>query len=976
MRKSYILLVISFFIVFPLVLYFYLTTKSKFVVKSDSTINEKTTNTSHTQFFDFFGYYRSPNIFSSVFQSATVIFNNLLDDLLNPYLPYDLSHEAASFFDQNHFSSQRQAQSQSAQKKTQTKIQKKHPILILPGFAASHLEILYSPYTDDRLLFGGVESAKMLLLDQETAIRHLLVNRGEIEHKVDCECERDPFENEKTADKEETSQKTNRACSPEVKPDGSREKLEGCENQAYEQTSARTKMEYENSRGNFKGFQEKYDTFKEKPKKNSENFKKRMKKQYTDTKIKVRALLNNTNTNSLFNITYIWSELVNRLFQLGYDDLSLAIYPYDWRLSLSELECRDKFFSRIRMMVEMMVKLNKRKAVLLCHSMGGLIGQKLIEPNHHEMINLKKQHENTISQSSLKDIFHPKDHERSAFMKKYHKETLKRLKWILPDWIFKKMSKMTFQNKNFRNNNHLQENKAQKKRTSKRRSKRGKQLSWSEKHIHSLITIGTPHLGTPTILLSLLLGLWPNPNIYNMIFPRQDIVRAMNDWNSIRSLIGKDMDWAMTEKMKNLRRIFDKSNNEYSNKHNTYTKNSDKKIPLVKFSTGEKLYYSDIPYLMNRLRNGPIFELRNFRDREGHTTSSPQQKEEENSSIQQNKKIKETLKFEEKAGTKLSKESTNQQNLVDKNEPKGHPNGHISDELGNDFKKHNEGTNFQTKSSVRANKLKPFIQNEDTPQRPNEINHKKNEEPVTQQTSKENDRRITIYNFYGIGAPTPGAFYLDVDVCEHLKCPVHRQQSDNEKSKNKQIEHLDKTYACCSALSILPNPFLLANFNRTDQIYTKGVYYIDGDGTVPLASLAYQGIFHKHIAKQINMERAQLSRLLKDINKPDGNSASIIQHLNRNTKKINHHMKNIYFYEKFNHVIREYPDTKKYFYSGTIGGPDSARHTNILRNEELIQDVIKILSGEKVEQRVMSGLSEILKNESFDDFVHYSDEKE
>jgi hypothetical protein len=68
---------------------------------------------------------------------------------------------------------------------------------------------------------------------------------------------------------------------------------------------------------------------------------------------------------------YIWGPIIANLAELGYDESSLFLAAYDWRLSYRELEARDRFFTRLADQAEFLVKANGgRKAVVVAHSMG------------------------------------------------------------------------------------------------------------------------------------------------------------------------------------------------------------------------------------------------------------------------------------------------------------------------------------------------------------------------------------------------------------------------------------------------------------------------------------------------------------------------------------------------------------------------------------------------------------------------------
>ncbi len=62
--------------------------------------------------------------------------------------------------------------------------------------------------------------------------------------------------------------------------------------------------------------------------------------------------------------------LVENLAALGYNDSNLVCAPYDWRIPFRYLEERDGYFSDLKKKIEEMAKREKKKVVVLAHSMG------------------------------------------------------------------------------------------------------------------------------------------------------------------------------------------------------------------------------------------------------------------------------------------------------------------------------------------------------------------------------------------------------------------------------------------------------------------------------------------------------------------------------------------------------------------------------------------------------------------------------
>ncbi|KAG0661838.1 hypothetical protein C6P46_003729 [Rhodotorula mucilaginosa] len=68
---------------------------------------------------------------------------------------------------------------------------------------------------------------------------------------------------------------------------------------------------------------------------------------------------------------WIWQKVIENLAVLDYDHDDLDLASYDWRLSFFNLEVRDRYFSRLRATIELNLKINRKKTVLVSHSMGG-----------------------------------------------------------------------------------------------------------------------------------------------------------------------------------------------------------------------------------------------------------------------------------------------------------------------------------------------------------------------------------------------------------------------------------------------------------------------------------------------------------------------------------------------------------------------------------------------------------------------------
>ncbi|KAH6758187.1 phospholipid:diacylglycerol acyltransferase [Perilla frutescens var. frutescens] len=70
---------------------------------------------------------------------------------------------------------------------------------------------------------------------------------------------------------------------------------------------------------------------------------------------------------------FVWAVLIENLAQIGYEEKTMYMASYDWRLSFQNTEVRDQTLSRIKSNIELMVATNGgNKAVIIPHSMGVL----------------------------------------------------------------------------------------------------------------------------------------------------------------------------------------------------------------------------------------------------------------------------------------------------------------------------------------------------------------------------------------------------------------------------------------------------------------------------------------------------------------------------------------------------------------------------------------------------------------------------
>ena len=73
-------------------------------------------------------------------------------------------------------------------------------------------------------------------------------------------------------------------------------------------------------------------------------------------------------------VVNVWGAIIENLARVGYDESSMALAAYDWRLSALALERRDQYFTRLRATVELLVEGNGgERAVLVGHSLGSVV---------------------------------------------------------------------------------------------------------------------------------------------------------------------------------------------------------------------------------------------------------------------------------------------------------------------------------------------------------------------------------------------------------------------------------------------------------------------------------------------------------------------------------------------------------------------------------------------------------------------------
>lgn len=70
---------------------------------------------------------------------------------------------------------------------------------------------------------------------------------------------------------------------------------------------------------------------------------------------------------------WIWNKILENLATIGYDPSNAYTAAYDWRMSYMNYEKRDQYFTRLKLYIEMGVRISDKKVVLLSHSMGSQV---------------------------------------------------------------------------------------------------------------------------------------------------------------------------------------------------------------------------------------------------------------------------------------------------------------------------------------------------------------------------------------------------------------------------------------------------------------------------------------------------------------------------------------------------------------------------------------------------------------------------
>lgn len=70
---------------------------------------------------------------------------------------------------------------------------------------------------------------------------------------------------------------------------------------------------------------------------------------------------------------WVWGPFIQSLGYIGYDPSNLHMAAYDWRLSITDMELRDQYFSNLQHSIESSYQRTKIKSVIISHSLGSSV---------------------------------------------------------------------------------------------------------------------------------------------------------------------------------------------------------------------------------------------------------------------------------------------------------------------------------------------------------------------------------------------------------------------------------------------------------------------------------------------------------------------------------------------------------------------------------------------------------------------------
>jgi phospholipid:diacylglycerol acyltransferase len=76
---------------------------------------------------------------------------------------------------------------------------------------------------------------------------------------------------------------------------------------------------------------------------------------------------------------FVWAKIIHALGEFGYDANTIHSAAYDWRLSPTQLEKRDGYFTRLKAVIETLHAVNGERVAVLAHSYGDTISRYFFE---------------------------------------------------------------------------------------------------------------------------------------------------------------------------------------------------------------------------------------------------------------------------------------------------------------------------------------------------------------------------------------------------------------------------------------------------------------------------------------------------------------------------------------------------------------------------------------------------------------------
>lgn len=89
--------------------------------------------------------------------------------------------------------------------------------------------------------------------------------------------------------------------------------------------------------------------------------------------IKVRAAQGLEAADFMFPGIWVLGRIIENLAQVGYDSNTLYMAAYDWRMGLVEQEKRDKYYTKLKALIETVKRSTGRKVALVSHSHGAVV---------------------------------------------------------------------------------------------------------------------------------------------------------------------------------------------------------------------------------------------------------------------------------------------------------------------------------------------------------------------------------------------------------------------------------------------------------------------------------------------------------------------------------------------------------------------------------------------------------------------------